>query len=199
MSSLDDEELVISLLAQKGLVAERFTKTERRSGKTPDFRVYSKGALVFYCEVKTIDNDLWLDEMLDKSPSGKIVGGARPDPIFNRLTDDVHKAASQFNAVNNANDVPNVLIFVNHDSLCDEMDMIAVLTGNFLAEDGTPHRIYSKFSEGRIKDEKYTIALYCWVENGKFRSLLFNEAEKLFLKKLCYLFGYQENQIRTIS
>jgi hypothetical protein len=46
MPSLDDE-LVIKLLAEKGLRAERFSKFERGQGKTPDFRVFKDGALRF--------------------------------------------------------------------------------------------------------------------------------------------------------
>ena len=57
MPSPDDETLVIKLLAEKGLRAERFSKTEIRQGKTPDFRVFKDEALRFFCEVKSIDED----------------------------------------------------------------------------------------------------------------------------------------------
>lgn len=47
MPSLDDEKLVIKLLAEKGLLAERYSKTELGQGKTPDFRVFKDEALRF--------------------------------------------------------------------------------------------------------------------------------------------------------
>ena len=52
------------------------------------------------------------------------------------------------------------MVFVNHDSMCYEQDMIGVLTGQFLADDRSSHPIYEKFSKGRIKNEKYLIHLF---------------------------------------
>lgn len=199
MSSLKDEELVVRLLANKGLRAERFSKTEIRQGKTPDFRVFHDEELKFYCEVKSVEKDTWLDKKLNAATPGEIVGGFRDDPVFNRLTDDIHKAVAQFLAVNPDTAIPNVMVFVNHDSMCDEQDMIAVLTGQFLADDGTAHRIYAKFSEGRIKYEKYAIHLFCWVEKECIRALTFNQAHPAHCNVLCELLGYDPNCIKPIA
>lgn len=199
MPSLEDEELVARLLAAKGLRAERFSKAERRQGKTPDFRVFKNDALKFFCEVKSVEEDTWLDKQLNVAAPGQIVGGLRDDPVFNRLTDDIHQAVAQFLAVNPDSDVPNVMAFVNHDSMCDEQDMVGVLTGQFLADDGASHRIYTKFSEGRIKNEKYRVHLFCWVEQGRFRSLTFNQADLAHFNALCDLFAYDPSDIKLIA
>jgi hypothetical protein len=198
MSSRKDEDLVVGLLANKGLRAERFSKPEKRQGMTSDFRVFYGEELKFYCEVKSVDNDTWLDKKIDAAASCEISGGPRPDPVFNSLTDDIHKAAAQFSAVN-SDAVPNVMVFVNHNSLCDEQDMVAVLTGKFLADDGAAHPIYTKFSEGRIKNEKYDIHLFCWVEGDRFRALTFNLAHPIHSTALCNLLGYDQNRINPIS
>lgn len=199
MPSLEDEEVVVKLLDDKGLRAERYSKAERRQGKTPDFRVFHGEELKFLCEVKSVENDTWLDKKLDAATSGEIVGGFRKDPVFNRLTDDVRTAVAQFLAVNSDAAVPNVMVFVNHDPMCDEQDMVAVLTGQFLADDGTTHRIYAKFSEGKIKNEKYAIHLFCWVENGCLRALTFNQANPVHCNVLSELFGYDPNRIKSIA
>jgi len=199
MPSLEDEELVVQLLADRGLRAERFSKTERRQGKTPDFRVFHGEELKFYCEVKSVEKDTWLDKKFDAAAPGEIVGGLRDDPVFNRLTDDIHKAVAQFLAVNPGAAVPNVMVFVNHDSMCDDQDMFAVLTGQFLADDGTAHRIYAKFSEGRIKNEKYAIHLFCWAEKERICALTFNQAHPAHCKVLCELLGYDPSRIKPIA
>ncbi len=198
MPSLEDEELVIRMLAAKGLKAVRFSKTERRQGKTPDFKVFNDEVLVFYCEVKSIEDDRWLEKKLETASPGQLVGGDRSDPVFNRLSDDIHTAAAQFSAVNPQVQVPNVLVFVNHDSICDEQDLAGVVTGKFLAEDGSAHRVYEKFSEGRIKDEKFEIGAYVWIEEERLRSVLFNQNDARH-KDLCALLGYVSSSIPPIT
>jgi hypothetical protein len=198
MLSLEDEELVIKLLAEKRLRAERFSKTERRQGKTPDFRVFSGETLKFYCEVKSIENDTWLEDQLAVAAPSPFAGGGRNDPVFGRLTDDIHKAAAQFAAVNPDGATPNVLVFVNHDSRCNEQDLIGVVTGQFLADDGSAHRIYQKFSEGRIRDEKHKVGLYSWVEDGRFRAMFFNQHDPNVCNELCRLFGHNPSSIRAV-
>lgn len=71
-----DEVAVSEFLANRGLVTAGFSKQERRERKTPDYRVFKDDTLIGYCEVKSIEKDL-------KEES-------RNDPIFNRLTDDIH-------------------------------------------------------------------------------------------------------------
>lgn len=131
------------------------------------------------------------------APKGAIAGGARNDPVYNRLTDDIHKAAKQFGAVNPKDMVPNVLVFVNHDSMCDRQDLVGVLTGDFVAEDGSAHRIYTKFSEGRIKKDKYRVHLYCWVEDGRTRAYVFNNSHKDHRRVLCKLLSLDSKRIRS--
>lgn len=198
MPSLEDEDIVVNLLTGKGLRAERFSKAERRQGKTPDFRVFQGETLKFFCEVKSVEDDTWLDRKLDAAAPGQVVGGLRDDPVFNRLTDDIHQATAQLLAVNHDSSVPNVMVFVNHDSMCDEQDMISVLTGQFLADDGTSHRIYTKYSEGRIKNDKFLIHLFCWVEEGKFRMLTFNQAHPAHCNVLCELLSYDPARINPL-
>ena len=94
----------------------RFTVKEMAASKTPDFRVFSGNDLEFYCEVKSPEEDTWLDGQLDNPVLEEIVGGIRNDPIFNRLSAHIHKARKQFDAVNPMEAYPNVLAFYNQDT-----------------------------------------------------------------------------------
>jgi hypothetical protein len=154
-------------LKQHSLLPQRFSKEEQREGKTPDFRVFKQSDLVAYCEAKHVQRDEWLDEKLKKAEPLELVGGMRPDPIFNRLTAHIHTAAKQFAAVNPNREYPNILFFQNSDKACKMADLLAVLKGNFYAEGGIVEPIYKAFSEGRIKDEKLTIDVYLWLDDWK--------------------------------
>jgi len=180
------EQLVSDSLAKNDLRAERFTKVEMRERKTPDFRVFRGQELAFYCEVKEVARDDW-------------AGGGRPDPIFNRLTDDIHTAVKQFNSVNAERREPNVLAFVNNDRLCGYLDLLAVTTGRFLAEDGSTDPIYEQFSEGRIRDEKFDVDLYLWFDSFKANQLLFNAMDSRHLNRLCGYFGINPDSIEIIG
>jgi hypothetical protein len=179
-----DKNMVAEFLTQKGLTATEFQKQERSKGKTPDFRVLYNGAFAFFCEVKTIQKDM--------------IEGLRDDPVFNRLTDDIHTAVKQFDAVNQKVEAPNVLTLINHDQSCGLNDLISVLTGNFIAENDQPSPIYKQFSEGRIKDEKARIHLFLWLDDFKPERFLFTQTHIEFHKQLCGWFRVDPNGIKQI-
>jgi len=180
-----DEDKVSDYLAHKGLRANVFSKEARQKGKTPDFSVYSNNGLEFYCEVKSIQKDT--------------VQGLRKDPVFNRLTDDVHTAVKQLHAVNENTAYPDVLAFVNHDDKCGFLDLIAVLTGDFINQNEEHYPIYRQFSEGRIKDEKSRIHLFIWLDDFKPERLLFSQTQADFHQRLCKLFGVPPDSIKQVG
>ncbi len=157
MENETEEKIVKEFLSKKGLCAEYFNKEEKKKSKTPDFRVFKGNEFAFFCEVKTVSRD--------------DVEGLRNDPIFNRLTDDIHNAVKQFDAVNGDVEYFNVLAFVNHDRMCDFGDLREVLTGDFYAEGGQRFPISRKFSEGRIREDKKRIHLYLWLDRAKREEL----------------------------
>ncbi len=63
--------------------------------KTPDFKIISWRGFGGFCELKSPRDD-WLDDELEKSAPGVIVGGIRKDPTFNRLSRMVLDAVKQF-------------------------------------------------------------------------------------------------------
>jgi hypothetical protein len=194
-----DEVRVKDFLESKGLTPERFTKQEVHAGKTPDFRVMLNGELLFFCEVKSSQEDRFLDMHLENVEGGQLIGGPRNDPIFNRLASDIHKATSQFDAVNGAWEVPNVLAIVNHDEMCGFNDLLAVVTGNFYVENGSAAPIYRQFSHGRIREEKRKIDLFIWLDDHKPHRLLFSQTNECQHTKLLAVFGLSQDDITQIG
>ena len=166
------EFIVSNYLTARGFSVQRFSKAEMRRSRTPDFRVLSGDRLAFYCEVKTAQEDDWLQRQLDAVPPGTLVGGSRPDPTYNRISDYVHSAASQFDDVNPRCEHPNVLAIVNNDSDAGFHDLLAVLTGNAYTNSG-PIRIFGRFSDGRVRLARHRIHLYLWFDVGKSRPSMF--------------------------
>ena len=194
-----DEERVNRYLEARGFTPEPFSKSERRAGKTPDFRVLLEGEFAFYCEVKSISKDQWLDKELEGVGPGELAGGLRNTPIYNRLTTDIYQALKQFDAVNGGQNYPNALALVNHDHMCGFADLISVLTGNFYAKDGTVEPIYRQFSHGRIKDEKRKIHLVIWLDDYKPDQLLFSQTNEVHHMSLCTMLGVSQNEIKQIG
>ncbi len=194
-----DEDRVKRYLEERGFTAERFSKVETRSGKTPDFRVFRNGELLFYCEVKSSPKDRWIDEQLSDAAPGELVGGARGDPIFNRLTADIHEVVKQFDAVNKDQKHPNILVLVNHDDMCGFKDLLGILTGNFYADDGTAHPIYRQFSHGRTRSEKGKVHLFIWLDDHKPDHLLFSQTDEAHHAMVCEAFGINQNEIEQID
>ena len=145
-AKLDGEACIYEYLTGAGLRVERFSKAEMCQGRTPDFRVFANDELAFFCEVKTAQEDEWLDKQLAAAPPLTLVGGARPDPTYNRINNYIHSAARQFDAVNPAMDRPNVLAIVNGDHGAAITDLISVLTGNAYCEGGEVIPMFREYS-----------------------------------------------------
>jgi len=193
------EACAVDWLAEKQMRAERFSKGEMRQSRTPDFRVFRGGEFLFYCEVKHVEQDRWLEMHADGALPGQIVGGARPDPTFNRLTDDIHNAFQQFDAVNPGRQSPNVLFLFNSDRQCGMTDLLAVLEGNLYAADGVVEPCFRNYSEGRIKDEKFAIDLYIFWNCRKVKKPQYYwTGGSRFYAQLCEYFGSDPTSHRQL-
>lgn len=198
VNKLTSEEITKDFLIEYGLRSEKFSKKVLRTGKSPDFKVYKGEELVFYCEVKNAEKDMWLDKRLELVPPGELAGGLRNDPIFNRISTHIYKAGKQFDAVNPNQVVPNVLTFYNQDHKSGFLDLVAVVTGNALAEGGEAIPIYKNFSEGRIKESLQKIHLFIWIDAFKPHQFLFNTPIESHRDILCSIFKYDPNNLRIV-
>lgn len=195
---MDSELEVKNFLSTFGLEVERFDKKSMSSGKTPDFKVFQRDVMIFYCEVKNAMEDDWLNGLLDKAEPDELVGGLRSDPVFNRLTTHIHKARKQFDAVNQAEQLPNVLAFFNEDEHSGFLDLLAVATGNAYTEGGSTLPIYKVFSEGRVKNDLQAIHLVIWLDANKSHRFLFNTINDKHLMYLCSLFGFNHDNLKLV-
>lgn len=194
----DSETIIAEFLGKYGLLTERYSKSERRAGKTPDYKELHEGELKFFCEVTNSEKDKWLDNLLDQAEPGEIVGGIRNDPVFNRLTNHIHKARSQFDAVNPDEKSPNVLAFYNEDEHAGFLDLLAVTTGNFFADDGSVHPIYKNYSKGRVKTDIERIHLFILLDVKKPFRFLFNTINSRYQEDLYSLFKYGSSDIKLV-
>ncbi len=190
-AKLDGEQRVIDYLSDVGLQVARFRKDEMRKGRTPDFRVFANGALAFYCEVKTAQEDDWLDQQLAGVPALTLVGGSRPDSTYNRVSSYIHSAAGQFDAVNPTMAHPNVLAIVNGEHSAGRTDLIHVVTGNAYCESGEVVPMFREYSEGRIREEKLRVHLYLWFNDWEpgAPQMFFPEVHAPHHSALCHYFN----------
>jgi hypothetical protein len=191
-----DLDLVVAYLVGRGLSAERFSHAEMQTGRTPDFRVRHDGAVVAYCEVKA-PNDPWLDGLLDDAPATTFVGGARRDPIFNRLARLLAKADTQFASVNPAHAELNILAYVNHDDASRYCDLVETLTGYFHAANGTKYQTMQHIAEGRIGEAKRRIDAFLWFDGktGFMAGAVINDLDPERVRQLCALLRIDPNKI----
>ena len=61
-----NEKVAADFLAERGFQCVRFSEEDIGKGPTPDFRVLKGTEFCFYCEVKSIDKERWLDEQLEE-------------------------------------------------------------------------------------------------------------------------------------
>jgi len=192
-----NEKLVTEFLEERNFTCFRFPEEDIGKHLTPDFRVYRGTQFCFFCEVKSIDKDIWLDQQLSTVPPGTIAGGLRPDPTFNRLTTDIHNAIKQFDAVNGDLKYPNVLAFVNNEFTCGVHDLYEVFTGNCRGENGLLYPFSKKYSDGRIKEEKERIHMFLWIDKcKKNHNFMFSNLQNTHCRSLCTLFGKDPDLIK---
>jgi hypothetical protein len=179
-----DLDLVAAYLEAHGLSAERFSKEETLTGKTPDFRVRKRGAIVAYCEVKAPQDDPWFDDLLRCALPDTIVGYARSAPTFKRLARHLKKAASQLAAVNPNRTELNILAYVNHEDATRYADFHEMLTGGFLSAGG------KQFQTMRPPTKVREIDVYLWFEGTTKPSPIVNDADQDRMRRVCALLDF---------
>ncbi len=183
MDSKVAEHLVVSELEAQDFRCEGFSKEEKRAGKTPDRRVYRGGEFAFFLEVKEIED---------------VVTHGLGDSILDRIAARIHDAVKQFGAVNPDLEHPNVLALVNCNRMCGSLDLIEVVTGRRLLEGGETVPTGLRWSEGRIRDEKWRIHLYLWFDSFKANQIFFNTVDTRHLERLAAFLGIDPTSIESI-
>jgi hypothetical protein len=204
MSKLSsDEAFVLGYWQGKGFEVRKFSKQEMRQGKTPDFLLLRNGVEAAYCEVKSFLKDNWLDAQLEEAADGELVGGLRPDPIFNRISNAIHTAFRQFESVNPDHRLLNFLFLVNHDIHAKTEDFDRVFTGYEDPRHGILEATCIQYAGGRIREEKKAIDLYIWLDFELSKQmpfhwyLFFGNPDKRH--EVCDLLGIDPQEIKDIQ
>jgi hypothetical protein len=197
----EDESAVAAFWQNRGFETRRFDEKETQFSKTPDFKLCRQGRLVAFCEVKTFQHDTWLDQAVEKAAPGELAGGSRPDPIYNRISNAVHTAVRQLEAVNLQHEALNFLVLVNRDKAAKPRDLTSVLTGYWNPLRGVFSKTHTAYSEGRIREEKLKIDLYVWMEpsrDGSLQARLFFFGNDKTKEQVCNLLELNSKMVQVI-
>ena len=140
--------------------------------------------------------------MLDSVRPGELAGGVRNDPIYNRIANAIHTAARQLVSANPDHETLNILVLVNRDKQAKYQDFVSITTGKFDPLAGIHDKTHEHFSEGRIREEKYKIDLYVWLDAFKeglpeLRGYFFGNYENR--PKVCSVFGIKPDAVKSVA
>jgi hypothetical protein len=168
MPYYDSERFVMDLFLRRfGL---GLTKVPETKCPMPDFEFVRDNQRLFVAELKDIEHQ----PMSEKAgwtlpgPDDECPVAHRTDNAVRRVANKIHDAFKQLGNFT----CPRVLIFLNHDSMVDEKDLMEAFTGQLPYSNGviTVINTVSKgIANGRIREEKTQIDLYIWIqkENDK--------------------------------
>jgi large subunit ribosomal protein L30 len=157
-----DRKLVQELLFEpKNIVADRFSKKQMRNRKTPDFKLLKDAQLQGYCEMKSPWSDWTLD--FPDLQEGEFRVETRPAQAYPNLAGHIETAASQFNAVNSARSLPNILVIVNHVARRDVKDLRMAL-GGIRLPDGKVAPVLSIEAQKALLEAAQRIDLIAWID-----------------------------------
>jgi hypothetical protein len=150
------QTVVQQFIESKGL---KVLKIEEWDEKTPDFEVFKDGQRIFFCEEKSLDYDDFIGEKNDSS--------------YNAISRQLHKAVKQFKSANPNHEIPNVMAFVNLDTLKDMHDLFITITGYSLLESGKYMKIHRVGH--RTVDDIEHVDLFLWFDKDRFINYLWKE------------------------
>lgn len=163
------QKIVRNFLEERGYEVVKIPECDI---KTPDFKVFLNGKLIFYCEEKTLEYDDF--------------EGCKKDPTYNSISAHVHKATKQFKSINPLREHPNVIAFVNFDPSKDINDLFITLTGCAFIDNGEYMRIHRV---GRIANDLNQIDLFLWFDNEQFTNKIWttlNDEQHTKLSAILY-------------
>jgi hypothetical protein len=119
------EEALIRELAfdANDIEAERYSDSDLKRGKTPDFKLFKHASLCGFCEMKSPRDDV----VFEAPESGFVV--RKNLPFYRKLGSHIRRAALQFDAVNPNHRLPNILAFVTHSPEIERRDLIPTIAG----------------------------------------------------------------------
>lgn len=111
-----------------------------------------------------------------------------PIPRFSRIARHVE----------NVRALPNILVFVNHDTASSYNDLPETLKGMLHAAGGERFETMTHISEGGLGAIKHRIDLYAWIDarTRRVQGYVFSEASPERVKTVCDLLGLDASKIK---
>jgi hypothetical protein len=189
-----DKQLVIKYFEKKGIEARLFPKTS--TILNPDFKVYIKGSLFAYCELKSImPYEL---EMPPNLTSGQIYEGLHNDPAFNTIQNKIHEASKQLRSANQNQGLPNIVFFINHHRYPGFPDLWWVITGQVSPKN--PDVLDIRYLKRLLKkDDLPVIDFIIWMDSFTGKIFYSFRAESPFQDILREKISFKAFEILNIS
>lgn len=141
-------------------------KLPEGSTKTADYELMADGSRIAVVEVKTLEA-VPLSEATGwkmEHRSEHSWSGTRKDNTPTRVASHIHRAAKQLRRYED----PKVLVFLNEESFADVRDLDEAVQGTLAyGSESTGYLINTasmRIAEGRIREERWLIDLYIWIE-----------------------------------
>jgi large subunit ribosomal protein L30 len=143
----------------KNIMLEPYSEAELKKGKTPDFKLYKAGKLCGFCEMKSPRDDY----VFGKPAPGEAV--IRKNlPFQRKLGSHIRHAGRQFDAVNPAHSLPNIMVFVTHAPDIQQRDLHATIAGLPAPEPGKRVFMLSRKMQEQVLDAAGKIDLFLWID-----------------------------------
>lgn len=170
--SQDERYVRAVLFEQFGVELRRLREGTERM---PDYELLAQDDRAAILEVKTVELTPRTPENgWNVTPQGEHMWEAtRRDNAPQRVGGLIHSAAGQLSRFPD----PKILVFLNHESLVDVLDLEEAVQG--YQPYGTEETGYlintasKRIAEGRIREERWLIDLYVWIEPPKGPRMVF--------------------------
>ena len=169
MTLIKSEQKIKDIIEKNGYTVETFSKKQMREygRKTPDFKVYKNDMLIFFCEVKCIED--FPIEMYD----GKI----SVDKDENKVLHLINVSCNQFMSVNYNHTVPNVLAIYCERLGSDINDFKFAFEAKVTCGSGNVYHRRLTDEHIRIESKKNNIDLCLWYDE------IFDNYRTMYLKE----------------
>jgi hypothetical protein len=163
-SELREEVFVRRLLFDR--FGAELRKLPKGSTKTADYELMASGSRIAVVEVKTLEAQPMSEARgwTIEHQSEHTWSGTRRDNAPRRVASHVHGAAKQLEHYTN----PKVLVFLNEESFADVRDLDEAVQGTLMYGSESAGYVINtasmRIAEGRIRDERWLIDLYIWIE-----------------------------------
>lgn len=171
MNSREDECRAAHVLSQLyGFTVEQREKTDHRN---PDLTLSTSAGDCLLCEVKSVHLNI-------------VESGLLHSTIFNALTAKIRTAVDQFQSVNSARVVPNVLAWISHRPSVQFSSLVDLSKG-YVDVHGFSAADLTKYRFGRVRSAFPEIDLHVWLYPWGNPGILVN-ADSPYADRLIRLF-----------